>query len=177
MLRPWLHRASQFVNYSVAAVLSPHLTPRCKISKGSHVFFFFFSNQLSTFRTVFIFKVTVPRWNVFVGQYFTRNASVCSQRMSHWRILCARLRVCIHRGRVINDLCGQAEVESDVWSDWIQWHSCDSGSSAPAGCLLLHRQREHPAQAAPHPDRLHCHQGKYSLLSGLLSNTIAMKKK
>ena len=69
--------------------------------------------------------------------------------------------LCGRRGGSHN-ICGQKEAEQESRGERLlgQLLGGDPGGPAPAGRLLLHRQREHPAQAAPHPDRLHRHQGR-----------------
>lgn len=74
--------------------------------------------------------------------------------------------VCFRR-RVPHHFCGQAETEPQdrdsrkCTCSWGQWEQLCRvpGDFAPAGSLLLHRQREHSEAAAPHPDSHGGHQG------------------
>lgn len=70
----------------------------------------------------------------------------------------------LRRG-VAHNFCGQTEAEQEVRRERPQCQQLcgDPGDPAPAGSLLLHRQGQHPAPAAPHPDRLHRHQGRDSI--------------
>lgn len=71
------------------------------------------------------------------------------------------------RRRVPDHFCGQTKTEpqgrnsrkcSCRWGQWKQFCRVP-GDPAPAGSLLLHRQREHTEAAAPYPDSHGGHQG------------------
>lgn len=92
----------------------------------------------------------------------------------------------VTRGGVFDNICGQKEAQPGVFAlrgrgqpgqqqELKYYRDRDPGNSPPAGCFLLHRQREYPAEATPPPNRIHCHTGmlkegncKYS--SNLLGN-------
>lgn len=84
-----------------------------------------------------------------------------SRRPYQWtHVVCDRRRVPDH-------FCGQTKTEpqgrnsrkrSCRWGQWKQFCRVP-GDPAPAGSLLLHRQREHTEAAAPYPDSHGGHQG------------------
>lgn len=75
----------------------------------------------------------------------------------------------VTRGGVSDNICGQKEAQPGVLSargrgqqqELYNDRRSDFGSPPPAGCLLLHRQRGHPAPAAPPPDCIHRHTGTW----------------
>lgn len=77
----------------------------------------------------------------------------------------AAVSVSLPRRGVPHHFCGQKEAEQEVGRQrgGRQQLGGDAGDAAPAGSLLLHRQGQHPEAPAPHPDRLHRHQGTHTV--------------